>query len=187
MNPLDPDIPKPANPRRSALLAGAEAAMHRAARRAQRRAREAAVRTHSIKESEQSGTTHVAVTIRNPATPNRSWEALFLVDPRATDSLVPGPCLEAIGLRPKSRRACQLSDGRETTVAMTTADIEFMGETVGGTILFGDAHTEPVLGATALASAGIDVDPNNQRLTKLPAVRLKTLREPEPNTNPIPE
>ena len=59
---------------------------------------------------------------------------------------------------------------------ITVAEIEFMGETVGGTVLFGEAGTEPLLGVTALASVGIEVDPTNQRLKRLPAVRLKTMR-----------
>lgn len=59
---------------------------------------------------------------------------------------------------------------------ITTADIEFMGEIVGGTIRFGDAEAGPLLGTTALASVGIEVDPNTQRLKRLPAVRLKSLR-----------
>ena len=47
----------------------------------------------------------------------------------------------------------------EITMEITTADIEFMGEPVGGTILFGDANARPTLGATALASVGIERDP----------------------------
>ena len=34
---------------------------------------------------------------------------------------------------------------------------------------------EPLLGVTALESVGIEVDPLNQRLKRLPAVRLKGL------------
>ena len=122
------------------------------------------------------GATHVTVTIRNPADPDRAWEGLFLVDTGATDSLVPRPHLEAIGLRPKGQRVYELADGSEIRMDITTADIEFMGEIVGGTILFGDAVTEPLLGVTALESVGIEVDPDNQRLKRLPAVRLKGLR-----------
>ena len=121
------------------------------------------------------GATRVTVTIRNPAEPDRAWEALFLVDTGATDTLVPGPHLEAIGLEPKSRRVYELADGSEITMAVTTADIEFMGEIVGGTILFGSPGAEPLLGVTALESVGIEVDPTNQRLKRLPAVRLKAL------------
>ena len=78
--------------------------------------------------------THVTVTIRNPAEPDRSWEGLFLVDTGATDSLVPRPHLEAIGLKPKGQRVYELADGREIKMDITVGQIEFMGEFVGGTI-----------------------------------------------------
>lgn len=119
------------------------------------------------------GATHVTVLIRNPAHPERTWEGLFLVDTGAPDSLVPRPHLEAIGLGPKGQRSYELADGREIKMDITTADIEFMGEIVGGTIIFGEAGAEPILGVTALESVGIEVDPLNQRLERLPAVRLK--------------
>ena len=119
------------------------------------------------------GATHVTVRITNPADSDRYWEGLFLVDTGATDSLVPRPHLEAIGLEPKGRRVYQLADGSDLVLDVTTADIEFMGEIVGGTIIFGDADAEPLLGVTALESVGIEVDPVNQRLKRLPAVRLK--------------
>ncbi len=47
-----------------------------------------------------------------------------------------------------------------------------MGETVGATVIFGKPHSEPLLGATALESAGIHVDPVNRELRRLPSVRL---------------
>ena len=165
-------------PQRSALLAGAEAALHRAARRAQRRARETAMRIRNNNENDDTEALHVAATIRNPTDPSRSWEALFRIDEAAVDSLVPAPRLEAIGLRPRGRRTYELPDRRERVVPIATAEIEFMGEIVGATVLFGDAETEPALGATALASAGIEVDPSTRQLRRLPAVRLKALPEP---------
>lgn len=121
------------------------------------------------------GATYVTVRITNPAEPDRFWEDLFLVDTGATDSLVPRPHLEAIGLAPKGSRVYELADGSDLVLDVTTADIEFMGEIVGGTIIFGDAGAEPLLGVTALESVGIEVDPRNQRLKRLPAVRLKGL------------
>ena len=51
-----------------------------------------------------------------------------------------------------------------------------MGDFVGGTIIYGEQDVEPILGVTALESVGIEVDPQNQRLKRLPAVRLKTLK-----------
>ena len=121
------------------------------------------------------GATHVTVTIRNPADPDRCWEGLFLVDTGATDSLVPGPHLDAIGLKPEGKRVYELADGNEIVMDITIARIEFMGDIVGGTILYGAPDTEPLLGVTALESVGIEVDPVSQRLKRLPAVRLKSL------------
>ena len=119
------------------------------------------------------GATHVTVTIRNPAAPDRTWEGLFLVDTGATDCLVPKQHLEAIGLKPKGQRTYALANGAELKLDVTSADIEFMGDFVGGTIIFGEEDAEPLLGVTALESVGIEVDPLNQRLKRLPAVRLK--------------
>ena len=178
MNPREPRLRKQTLPQRNPLLAGAETAMHRAAQRAQKRALETAAHARRRYGRQEIETTCVTVTIRNPADPNRAWKGPFLVDAGATDSLVPRPHLESIGLRPKGRRVCELPDGREITMEITTADIEFMGEIVGGTILFGDTDAEPLLGTTALESAGIEIDPNNQQLKKRPAVRLKSLRQP---------
>ena len=120
------------------------------------------------------GTTHVTVRITNPAEQDRFWEGLLLVG-MGTDSLVPRPHLEAIGLAPKGSRTYRLADGSDLVLDVTTAEIEFMGEIVGGTIIMGESDAEPLLGVTALASVGIEVDPLNQRLQRLPAVRLKRL------------
>ena len=123
------------------------------------------------------GATHVTVAIRNPAEPERVWEGLFLVDTGATDCLVPRQHLESIGLTPKSTRTYGLADGSEISYDVTTADVEFMGEIVGGTILMGAAATEPLLGLIALQSAGLELDPQTRALKKLPSVRLKVLQE----------
>ena len=118
------------------------------------------------------GAVHVTVTIRNPAEPSRSWEGLFLVDTGATDSLAPRSHLEAIGLESKGLRVYETADGRKVKMDVTTADIEFMGDFTAGRIIMGDDDAEPLLGVTALESAGIEVDPVNKRLKKLPALRL---------------
>ncbi len=121
------------------------------------------------------GATHVTVTIRNPAEPSRSWDGLFLVDTGATDCLVPRSCIEAIGLKPEGQRVYETADGRKIRMDFSRAFIEFMGDLTAGRIIIGDEGTEPLLGVTALESAGIEVDPLNQRLKKLPALRLKRL------------
>lgn len=122
------------------------------------------------------GATRVTVAIRNPSDPDRVWEGLFLVDTGATDCLVPRSHLEAIGLFPEGQRRYGLADGSEIRLDIAGGKIEFMGETTWGTIVFGDENAEPLLGVTALESVGIEVDPRNQTLNRLPATRLRGFR-----------
>ena len=122
------------------------------------------------------GATHVTVAIRNLAEPDRVWEGLFLVDTGATDCLVPRQHLESIGLTPKGQRVYELADGSELRLDITGGQIEFMGETTWGTIVFGEDTAEPLLGVTALESVGIEVNPRSQTLKRLTAVRLKAFR-----------
>ena len=119
------------------------------------------------------GATHVTATIRNPANPDLFWERLFLVDTGAVDCLAPAKYMEAIGLKPKAQRRYELADGSEVKMSITTADVEFMGDIVGATIILGQDDAEPILGVTALESVGIEVDPRNQTLKRMPAARLK--------------
>lgn len=122
------------------------------------------------------GVTYVDVTIRNPADPRRSWTGPFLVDTGAFDSLVPRAHLEAIGLEPRGSREYSLANGERITLEVTVAEIEFEGEIVGGTIVYGDEDSEALLGVTALESGGFEVDPRSQALKRLPAVLLKGMR-----------
>jgi len=119
------------------------------------------------------GMTHVTVTVRKPAIPDKTWEGLFLVDTGAVDSLVPRKHLAEIGLVPKAKRTYELADGSEVKMDITTGELEFMGDLVGATIIIGADDAEPILGVTALESVGIEVDPRTQRLKRLPAPRLK--------------
>ena len=119
------------------------------------------------------GTTYVNVTIRNPAGPDRIWESPFLVDTGATDCLVPRSALESIGLQPEGQRVYGLADGRPNTFDIAVARLECMGEIIGVTVAFGEPEAEPLLGVTAMESLGIEVDPHNQTLHKLPYVRMR--------------
>ncbi len=98
------------------------------------------------------------------------------MDTGATDSVVPRDRLEAIGVKSAGQRTYELADGRQVRMEVAVARIEFMDEFVGGTVVFGEAGAEPLLGATALESMGVEVDPRNQELRKSSTVRLKTTR-----------
>ncbi len=119
------------------------------------------------------GITQVTAAVCNPGDPERRWEGLFLVDTGAIDCLVPGNRLQEIGIKPEGKRTYELADGTEVAMNVAGARIEFMGELVWTTVIFGKDDAEPILGVTALESVGIEVDPQNQCLKRLPAVRLK--------------
>ena len=105
-----------------------------------------------------------------------SGKGEFLIDTGAVDTLVPRQHLEAIGLIPEGNRVYGLADGNELRFDIAVARLEFMGEIVGGTVIFGGETVEPLLGVTALESAGIEVDPHNETLNKLPAARMRGFR-----------
>ena len=122
------------------------------------------------------GAIHVPVTIHNPVQRYRFWEGIFLVDTGATDCLVPRGALESIGLLPVDQQVYELADGSDLRMDVTAALVEFMGKAVGANVIMSDTDAEPLLGVTALESAGIEVDPRNERLKRLPSIRLKGLR-----------
>src|SRR4051812_41873097 len=117
------------------------------------------------------GAIHVTVAVVNPADSEQRWEALFLVDTGATDCLVPAKQLRALGIQPRGKRTYELADGTQIVLEVGAGVFEFMGEFTASTVIFGDDDVEPILGVTALESVGIEVDPKNQRLKRLPAVR----------------
>ena len=123
------------------------------------------------------GAIRIPVIIRNPIERDRYWEGTFLVDTGATDCMVPRHRLESIGLTSLDQQVYELADGSQLRLEITVAAVEFMGKRVGGTIIMGDTDAEPLLGATVLESAGIEVDPRNETLKRLPSTRLKGVRE----------
>jgi clan AA aspartic protease len=115
----------------------------------------------------------VTVTLKVPGSANGGYQALFLVDTGATDSLAPGPELRAAGIAPVGKTSYELANGDVEEYSFGLAQIEFMGEITAGRVIFGPEGTEPILGVTALESVGITIDPANRTLKRLPAIPLK--------------
>jgi clan AA aspartic protease len=103
----------------------------------------------------------------------KSYEDLFLVDTGATDSMAPTDKLKKMGVKKVGSMTYELADGTVREFPFGLVQIEFMGETTAGRVIFGDAGSEPLLGVTALESVGILVDPANKTLKRLPAIPLK--------------
>lgn len=119
------------------------------------------------------GLIHVTVTLRPLPKSHTKYEADFLVDTGATDSMAPGPRLKKAGIKPVGKMAYELADGTTVEFPFGLAVIEFMGEITSGRIIFGPDGEKPLLGVTALESVGITIDPTSQKLKRLPAIPLK--------------
>ena len=119
------------------------------------------------------GLIHVTVALKVPGSANGAYEALFLVDTGATDSMASAAELAKAGIAPIGRTIYELADGTTQELPFGLAQIEFMGEITAGRVIFGPPGVEPILGVTALESVGITIDPANRTLKRLPAIPLK--------------
>ena len=119
------------------------------------------------------GLTHVTVRLKNFAEASGGYEADFLVDTGATDSLAPAAELRKAGIQPVGQTAYELANGRLEEYEFGLAEISFMGEVTAGRVIFGPDNVEPLLGVTALESVGITIDPATRTLKRLPAIPLK--------------
>src|SRR5207253_9538670 len=119
------------------------------------------------------GLVHVTVTLRATEKSRKKYQAVFLVDTGATDSMAPASKLQRAGIRRRGRMAYELADGSTTEYDFGLAEIEFMGELTSGRVIFGPDDAEPLLGVTALESVGILVDPASHTFKRMPAIPLK--------------
>jgi hypothetical protein len=71
---------------------------------------------------------HVTVALRASQRSRKKYEADFLIDTGATDSLVPGPALKRAGIRRAGRITYELADSSTVEYDFGLAVIEFMGE-----------------------------------------------------------
>ena len=118
------------------------------------------------------GLTHVAVRLFNSASPD-TYEADFLVNTGATDTMAPASDLKKIGIQPLGKDVYELANGELVEYEYGNAELRFMNEIVPIRIVFGPDGSAPILGVIALEAAGFIVDPKNQMLRKLRARSLK--------------
>jgi clan AA aspartic protease len=104
-----------------------------------------------------------------------AYNANFLVDTGAMDSMAPASELRKIGIEPIGKRLYEFANGEVREYEHGLAQVSFMNETTWTDIIFGPDDTEPILGVITLEIAGFVVDPKNERLRKLRARPLKQL------------
>ena len=118
------------------------------------------------------GFIHVPVTLRSFERPDAVYEASFLVDSGAIDSMAPASELRRIGVMPMGRLTYEHADGSAHDYEFGFARIELMGRVTAGRVVFGPDGVDPLLGITALESIGVTIDPLRQTLRLLPTIRL---------------
>jgi predicted aspartyl protease len=118
------------------------------------------------------GFIHVPVKLQSFERVGAVYEASFLVDSGAIDSMAPGSQLRRIGVSPAGRSTYEHADGSAHEYEFGFARIELMGRVTAGRVLFGPDDVDPLLGITALESIGVTIDPVTQTLRLLPTIRL---------------
>ena len=118
------------------------------------------------------GLTHVVVKIGNLGSDDL-YDANFLVDTGAVESMAPASELRTVGIKPVGKRTYELASGELRDYEYGLAELRFMDEITSTDIIFGPENAEPILGVLALEGAGFIVDPKNQTLRKLQVRPLK--------------
>jgi clan AA aspartic protease len=101
------------------------------------------------------------------------WETLeALVDTGATYTMVPAPLLKRLGVNPHTRDVFTLADGRHVEHDIGHGWIRVDGRTVITLVVFGDAASEPLLGAYALEGVRLAPDPVGRCLVPAPGLLM---------------
>ena len=87
-----------------------------------------------------------------------------LVDTGSTFTVVPRPILEALGIRPTRQASFSLGNGQVIRSNIGRARIRLAGLEEIVPVVFGEANTEPLVGAITLESLLLGVDPVSEQL-----------------------
>src|ERR1051325_8149934 len=89
---------------------------------------------------------------------NNTYNADFLVDTGAMDSMAPASELRKVGIQPVGKRIYELASGEVQEYEHGIAQVSFMGEITWTDIIFGPDDAEPILGVITLENANFLVD-----------------------------
>ena len=133
----------------------------------------------------QIALTPVVVKLRNFGSKD-TFEANFLINTGAMDSMAPASELKRIGIEPVGKRVYELASGELLEYEYGHAEMWFMDEIIATHIIFGPDDIEPFLGVIALESAGFIVDPTSPTLRKLRARPLNSRKRRENSCRRVP-
>ena len=91
-------------------------------------------------------------------------EVEFLIDSGAVYSIVPRPILAELGIEPHRKREFVLADGSKLTREVGDAFFEYQGEGGAAPVIFGEEGDAAIVGATALESLALVLNPFRREL-----------------------
>ena len=116
------------------------------------------------------GLTVLEIEVGNPADPEITENVEFLIDSGAIYSVVPGPILEKLGIKPLAKQEFRLADGTKIVRKKGIALFKY-GDRIGGAdVIFGEEGDTKLLGAFTLEALGLALDPLKRELKPLPMV-----------------
>ena len=126
------------------------------------------------------GLSVLQVEVGNPAKPRVTKGLEFLIDSGAIYSVVPARILRRLGIRPIAKEEFRLANGDKIVRKKGVALFRY-GKRVGGAdVIFGEPGDSLLLGATALESMGLVLDPLKRELKPLPMILAGALTPTPP-------
>ncbi len=110
------------------------------------------------------GTFRVKFEISAFLQPEKRLEVEGVVDTGAAYPFIPASLLKSLGIEPTAERTFVLADGSQKKFSVGEAEFSYNGQSGPAIVVFAPEKTEPLFGAHALESLGLEVDPVNQRL-----------------------
>jgi clan AA aspartic protease len=104
------------------------------------------------------GTFRVQIEVGDPE--GKRFQAVeALVDTGATNTTLPFPLLEGLGVTPHTTAVFALANGRDLELGVGRTWVRVNGQQEFTQVVFANEGTEPILGAVTLEEMGLGVDP----------------------------
>ena len=115
------------------------------------------------------GTFAVKFLLKHPLHPERRLEVEGLVDTGALFTQVPAELIARIGITPTGTRSIHYADGTKDIVPVAKVDLVINSLETATMVICGKPNSLILLGATALETLGLGVDPVHKRLLPIDA------------------
>jgi predicted aspartyl protease len=121
------------------------------------------------------GITFVKVKVSNPARPKKAAEFELPVDSGATYSVLPARDLKKLRIKPVREETFTLANREKVTLGVGSAFFEFQGKVGVAPVILGEDEVY-LLGATALESIGLMLDPLRREFRPAPMLLMAAPR-----------